>query len=111
MLNEQGYEIPDNTPVELPSRLRVPQSRVDQIRGYIREEMSRSAAKDQQESFEEADDFNLPDGEDWFSPYEETFEPPSPPESKKDSPRGDAPEGGTESPSDPKPDIVLEARP
>lgn len=92
MLNEQGYEIPDNTPVELPSRLRMPMSRTAQIRNMIRFEMSRSAAEQGAETFEEADDFNLPDGEQWVSPYEETFEPPV-----LESQAGE-PEGGAQPP-------------
>lgn len=76
MLNEKGYEIPDSTPVEIPSRLRMPVSRSAQIRAMIRNEMSRAAADQGQETFEEADDFELPDGEPWISPYENDFDPP-----------------------------------
>lgn len=78
MLDERGYEIPDNTPVEIPSRLRLPVSRTEQIRNMIRQEFSRQAVQQGQETFDEADDFDLPDGEEWLSPYEETFEPPIP---------------------------------
>lgn len=76
MLDERGYEIPDNTPVAVPTRLRLPQNRTEQIRAYIRQELSRAQVERGHETFEEADDFSLPDGEQWVSPYEETFEPP-----------------------------------
>lgn len=75
MLNAQGYEIPDNTPVELPTRLRLPPNRIYQMRQLVRAELSRAAAEQGHETFAEADDFDLPDGEEWLSPYEETFEP------------------------------------
>lgn len=77
MLNEQGYEIPDNTPVSIPTRLRLPASRTEQIRAFIRSELSYQSTSQGQETFSEADDFDLPDGEPWASPYEETFDPPA----------------------------------
>lgn len=76
MLDEKGYEIPDNTPVEIPSRLRLGVSRAVRMRNFIRHELSRSAAESGSESFEEADDFSLDDGEEWSSPYEADFDPP-----------------------------------
>lgn len=76
MLNSDGYEIPDNTPVSIPTRLRLPQSRTDQIRQFIRAELSRQALDQGHETFSEADDFELDDGETWVSPYEGDFDPP-----------------------------------
>lgn len=64
MLNNEGYEVPDNTPVEMPTRLKLPQSRVDQIRQFIRQELSLQAQDDGMESFEEANDLE-PDDEDY----------------------------------------------
>jgi len=57
------YEPVDNTPVEIPTRLRLPQSRTDQIRMYIREELSRAAQSQSHETFEEADDVEPHDEE------------------------------------------------
>lgn len=75
------FEPVDDTPVAIPTRLRLPQSRTDQIRAFIREEMSRAAADQGHETFAEADDLEPDDEEDLpLSPYEELlFEPPSPP--------------------------------
>jgi len=73
-LTPEGLEVPDGSVVEIPTRLRLPQRQVDRVRELIRQEMSRAAEADQQESFEEADDFGI-DGEDPVSPYEEVFEP------------------------------------
>lgn len=97
-LNEFGYEVPDNTPVEIPSKLRLGISRADQMRRFIRQELSRKAVDDGQESFEEADDFDLPDGEPWMSPYEHMFDPGSTEEQAvgdgaRAAGRGEAPSG------------------
>lgn len=52
----------------------------DRIRSIIRHELFQQQANKEAETFEEADDFDLPDGEEWISPYEEQFEPdPTPP--------------------------------
>lgn len=77
------FEPVDNTPVELPTRLRLPQSRTDQIRQFIREEMSRAASDQGHETFEEADDIEPDDEESMpYSAYElSQLEPDSPPES------------------------------
>lgn len=61
--NPADYEVLDNTPVALPTRLRLPQNRTDQIRAFIRQEMSRSALEAGHETFEEADDIE-PDDDD-----------------------------------------------
>jgi len=98
MLDANGYEIPDNTPVSLPTRLRMPKSRTEQIRAMIRQEFSRAAADQGHETFEEADDLELPDGEEWVSPYENDFEPPI---LESLSSGGGLEEGGVTPPGDP----------
>lgn len=74
MLTPNGYEIPDNTPVEIPTRLRLPPNRILEMRALIRQEMSAEAALSGHETFEESDDFDLPDV-DRTSPFENEFEP------------------------------------
>lgn len=64
-------------------------SSTDRIRQLIRHEMFRANEETTHESFADADDFELEDGEEWVSPYEETFEPESPPDPVKDSPPSD----------------------
>lgn len=50
----------------------------DRIRQLIRQEMFRQAmGQEQAETFEEADDFDFDEDEEWVSPYEVEFEPPS----------------------------------
>lgn len=56
-LNARGHEVPDPTPVEVSTTLRKPESMEDMIRRFVRVEGSRVAAKNEQESFEEANDF------------------------------------------------------
>lgn len=82
--NHAGFDEPiDNTPVEIPTRLRLPQSRTDQMRAFIREEMSRQSAEQGHETFAEADDLEPDDEEAMpYTPYEmQELEPPSPPAS------------------------------
>lgn len=74
------YEYLDTTPVEVPTRLKLPQSRTDQIRAFIRQELSMRAENQDHETFEEADDLE-PDDEEYlpFTPYElNELEPPVP---------------------------------
>lgn len=77
-------EINSGEQVELPTRLRM-QNRDDRIRQMIRHEMFRSRIADEgMETFEEADDFEMEDGEEWVSPYDNEFDPdfdaaPAPP--------------------------------
>lgn len=91
------YEYPDNTPVEIPTRLRLPQSRTDQIRQFIREEMSRASSEQGHETFEEADDLEPDDDESTpFTRYElMDLEPPvsepTPPLQNGVQPEGQAP--------------------
>lgn len=74
-LDPKGYEVPDPRPVEMPSRLRLPQNRADQIRSFIRSELSRQAEDQGHESFQEADDFDMEEV-DFSSAYEVDFDPP-----------------------------------
>lgn len=62
-------------------------SNVDRVRQIIRHEMFRQQQDSEHESFEEADDFDLPDDEQWVSPYEERFEP-EPERVERDQSRG-----------------------
>lgn len=62
-LNARGHEVPDPTPVEVSTTLRKPESMEDMIRRFVRVEGSRVAANNDQESFEEANDFE-PDEQD-----------------------------------------------
>jgi hypothetical protein len=68
-LNEQGFEILDDTPVAVPVRLTQP-TMYEYVRKMIREQMSREAELHGQETFAESDDFEVGDDYDPRSPYE-----------------------------------------
>lgn len=93
-------EINSGEQLVTPTGLRIVSS-TDRIRQLIRHEMFRRQEDAENETFEEADDFDLDDGEEWVSPYEDYFEPeslppvdPLPSDSPSDSAVGeDAPRG------------------
>lgn len=60
---------------ELLQRTRLSVSNIDRVRQIIRHELFRQQVDDSAETFEQADDFDLDDGDEWVSPYEENFEP------------------------------------
>lgn len=66
----QGREIPDQTPVEIPPHLARVVTRHEQMKAYIRAELSRLAAEEGEETFEEADDFDVDEDPDPLSAYE-----------------------------------------
>lgn len=59
--NERGEELPDQTPIELPVGVRRPESLNDMMRRMIRTSLSQYAADQGEETFEEANDFDIPD--------------------------------------------------
>lgn len=78
--SDNRFEIPDPVPVAKPVGWQAPPSLQEQIRRLIRTEMSMRAAAEGRETFEEADDFDVPDEDpDPVSPYtlkEATWEGP-----------------------------------
>lgn len=61
--NERGEELPDDTPVEMPLKFKRPPTLQEQIKSMVRRELSDVASQQGFESFEEADDFDVDDGE------------------------------------------------
>lgn len=75
-LDENGHELLDNTPVELPLGFEHPESLEDRIRRLVRTSVSSHAAEQGAETFEEADDFDIPDDDsDPITPFEMEFDP------------------------------------
>lgn len=118
-----GREIPDPTPVEVPLRvLQAFESLQDQIRRTIRMEMSRAAGEAGQETFEEADDFDVDDEEpelvsayeipeapvDWPLSGPVAKEPGNAPRKPQEARRGDF-EGEEGEDEDEEPEAVVEA--
>lgn len=62
--NERGEEIPDTTPVEIPVGFGAPETTEEMIRRMIHGVLSDDARSRGAETFEEANDFDIPD-EEW----------------------------------------------
>jgi len=78
--DEFGRELPDTTPVARPAGFRPPPTLTEQIRRMVRGELSQQAAAAGQETFEEADDFDVDDDPpDPTTPWELTFDQQSQP--------------------------------
>lgn len=73
--NAAGEELMDPTPVALPMHFRRPESINDMMKRLIKTHLSKAAAAENSESFEEADDFNV-EGEEKepTTPYEDDLE-------------------------------------
>jgi len=68
--DEHGREILDQTPVARTVGFERPPSMQELIQRYVRTELSRQASQAGEESFEEADDFDVDDDPELKSPYE-----------------------------------------
>ena len=70
MDREPDKEIPDSTPVHIPGNSHKPPSLREDMRRFIREELSKHAQSQEAETFEDADDFeeDHPDM-DMLTPY------------------------------------------
>jgi len=79
-LDQRGREMPDPTPIAPPVNLQTSFNMTDHLRRLIRsEQLAREAYAAGQETFEEADDFDVGDDPDLYnlSGYENEFEPPA----------------------------------
>lgn len=76
--DEFGREVLDNTPMAPPIGYKKQPSMVEIVRDMVRSERLRvEAAEMGRESFEDADDFDIPDDPvDPSSPFENDFDPP-----------------------------------
>lgn len=68
----KGYkqEIPDPTPMEIPVGYRMPMSLAEQIKAMVRTQLSQQAEAQGEETFEEADDFEIDEDPSPISQYE-----------------------------------------
>lgn len=75
-LTEDGRERPNPRPIAPPPGYVKAPSISEQIRTMVQRELSQAAANNDMETFEEADDFDMPDDPlDPRSPYEVDFDP------------------------------------
>lgn len=82
-LNSRGHEVNSPEPISLPAGVNKPETLAETIRRLVRNEVSQQASASGQETFEEADDFDIEDdnGYDPKSQWEldfdqEQFRPP-----------------------------------
>lgn len=68
--DERGHEVLDTTPIERPVGWTRPPTMQEMIQRYVREEVSRAAAQAGEESFEEAEDFDVDDDPDLKGRYD-----------------------------------------
>lgn len=74
-LDDSGYEVLDSVPMAPPVRFNKEENMFDIHRRLIREELSRMAGENGDETFEEADDFDVEDDFDPRTPWEGEFDP------------------------------------
>jgi len=75
-LDEFGHEIPDPTPAAMPAGFKVPETLQEQVQRLVRIQLSEAAAEAGEETFEESEDFDIPDDPvDPSTPFEEWFDP------------------------------------
>lgn len=78
-INNLGQEVPDPTPVAMPLGHINPEPLEVRMRRMIQMEMSQEAMRQGYESFEEANDFNVGDGDDErFTDEDDIFTPNDP---------------------------------
>lgn len=63
------------SPESMTNQMPMERSISEQIRHMVHQEVSYAAASAGAESFEEADDFDIEDEDDFYSPYENEFDP------------------------------------
>lgn len=74
-LDEYGREVLDPNPAAMPLGFKRPESLADTIRRLIRHEVSQAAQESGDETFEDADDFDVDDDPaDPSTPYEMNFD-------------------------------------
>lgn len=74
-LDNNGHEIPDPTPLELPVGFKKQETVAQMVQRLVRRDLSEYAERHGHETFAEADDFELEEDPDPFTPYETEFDP------------------------------------
>lgn len=73
--DENGREVPDPRPVEMPLGMKRPETLAEQVQRLVRRQVSEYAAMHGHETFEEADDLEIDEDFDPSTPYELEFDP------------------------------------
>lgn len=104
-LNNEGAEINDPKPISVPTGIQRPLTLQEQIKRLMRVELSRASVDNGYESWEEANDFNVGDGDEpletqYTMKDEIPFSLTNPPEGRAAQPL--PAEGGTGAEGDPQ---------
>lgn len=75
LLDDDGREVPDPTPLSLPAGFKRPETLAEQVQRLVRGALSRQAAEQGFETWEESEDFDVGDDDDPHTPYEQEFDP------------------------------------
>lgn len=105
-LDGQGRELPDPVPFAPPVKGTQGDALIEMVRRLVRSEVSQMAEAAGVETFEESEDFDVPDDHpDPRTPYEAVFDPPLPaPHPRQEAVGGGAGEGvGSPKSADPAP--------
>lgn len=94
VFDERGRQVPDPRPVEVPLSFQRPPSLQEEIKRFVRLELSKRAASQELESFDEADDFDVDDEDPLpVSAYEVREMVPEPGDDDADPPKADVKHG------------------
>lgn len=74
-LDDNGHEVPDPRPLQVPAGFKRPPTLAEQVQRLVRGALSRQAAEQGFETFEESEDFDVGDEIDPSTPYEAVFDP------------------------------------
>lgn len=74
-LDENGWEVLDPNPVEVPIGAKRPETLAEQVQRLVRTSVSAYAQAQGEETWEEAEDFDVEDDFDPSTPYETFFDP------------------------------------
>lgn len=97
--NEFGEEICNSEPMAIPLKFQRPTTIQEDIKRFIRAELSQQAEANSYETFEESDDFEVEDDIDFYSPYE--FNEAEPMEFERGTGVNDARDASTDPPVGP----------
>ncbi len=75
-LDDQGHEVPSDVPMAIPVGFKIPETLNEQVARLVRHHrFAEALGQPDDETFEEADDFDVGEDFDPSSPYEQVFDP------------------------------------
>ncbi len=75
-LNADGHEIPSDKPLAVPAGFQIPETLNEQVARLVRHErFNQAMGQGDEDTFDEADDFDVGEDFDPFAPHEQVFDP------------------------------------